>query len=165
MKQVGRWAALLLLGLWSAVAQGEDSGTLLERSRAVETGSAALLLEHYRFEESLLSPDNDRLTVFVTMPHGARVLLADATLTLNGKQVLRHYYSVDELQLLRDRNAQLLFVTRLPPGEHSIKFDVRAMQGRIVPMKPYTFVKGKNAKFVEFQIAGYEVREVFAVDW
>lgn len=158
-------AAVLLLGLWGAVARADDAATLLERSQVVETESTALLLEHYRFEESLMTPDNDRLTVFVTMPHGARVLLNDATLYLDGKQVLKHFYSVNELQLLRDRNAQLLFVTRIPPGEHSIKFDVRAMQGRVLPMKPYAFVKGKNAKFIEIQIAGYEVREVFAVDW
>lgn len=155
----------LLLALPAGAVQAEDTAALLERSQVVEAESATVLLEHYRFEESLLMPDNDRLTVFLSMPHGARVILNEATLLLDGKPVLRHPFSVDELQSLRDRNALLFYVSRIPPGEHTIRLDVRVMQGRVVPMKTHGFVKGDPPKFVEIQIAGYDERQPFAVDW
>lgn len=148
-----------------AALHADEATALLERVQVLEAESAGLLLDHYRFEESLLTPDNDRLTVFLSMPHGARVILNDATLLVDDKPVLKHMFSVNELQALRDRNALLFYVSRIPPGEHSIRLDVRAMQGRVVPMKTHAFVKGETPKFVEIQIAGYDERQPFAMDW
>jgi hypothetical protein len=154
-----------LLALPGAAARADDATALLERLQVLEAESASLLLDHYRFEESLMTPDNDRLTVFLYMPHGARMILNDATLVLDGKPVLKHVFSVNELQTLRDRNALLFYVSRLPAGEHTLRLDVRAMQGRLVPMKTHAFVKGETPKFVEIQIAGYDERQPFAMDW
>lgn len=153
------------LALWSVCALGSDVRGVLEQSRSIETETMTLLTEHYRFEEALLAPDSDRLTVFLTMPHGARVILDSVTVVLDGKPVHTHHYAVNQLLLLRERNSQLLFVTRIPPGQHSLRLDVRAMQGRVLPMKTFDFFKGSNAKFVELNLAGYEVREVFPADW
>jgi hypothetical protein len=165
VKRLACWAAALLLGLSVAVARADEAATLLERSQTVETESTGLLLEHYRFEEALLSPDNDRLTVFLSMPHGARVIMNDVTLYVDEKKVLHHVFGVQELQLLRDRSSHLFYVSRLPPGSHSLRLEVSTMQGRVLPMKAYSFTKGHNAKFVELQIAGYPVREIDVIDW
>lgn len=159
------WTFGCLLFLLTTFAWADDSRALLEQSRAVETETTELLTEHYRFEEALLSPDNDRLMVFLTLQHGARVILDSVTLVLDGKSVHTHYYAVNQLLLLRERNSQLLFATRIPPGPHNVRLDVKVMQGRVLPMKTFEFFKGNNSKFVELNIAGYEVREIFAVDW
>lgn len=160
-----RWISVCALFLLTATVWADDSRALLEQSRAVEAEAIDALTEHYRFEEALLSPDNDRLTIFLTLQHGARVILDSVTLVLDGKSVYTHYYSVNQLLLLRERNSQLLFATRIPPGRHNMRLDVKVMQGNILPMKTFEFFKGNNSKFVELHIAGYDVREIFAVDW
>lgn len=155
------WLAILAMG-----AQAEDSENLLDRARALETGSAALLLDHHLFEEELVSPESDRLVVFFSMPHGARVILTWLNLYLDGKQVLIHPFGVDELMLLQGRSSQLLFLARIPPGQHTLKAEVHAMQGQVKPMKEaYTFAKGKKAKFLELQFGGYPIREFEVAEW
>ena len=164
-----RAAALrVLLALVLAVSTtgyAQDGGDVLGRVQALEAESLSVLHGHHAFEASLMSPDSDRLTVFLTLPHGARVILNEATLYIDGKKVFNHFFSVGELQALRDRASLIFFATRVPPGEHSIRLDVSAMQGNILPMKAYPFVKSRSAKFIEIQIAGYEVRQPFAADW
>lgn len=157
---------LSLLGLGMAAgAHAQDGSKVLDRARALEAEGLSLLQGQHAFESSLLSPDSDRLTVFLTMPHGARVILNDATLYIDDKRVLQHVFSVGELQALRDRASKILYATRIPPGQHTIRLDVRAMQGNIVPMKTHAFVKGRGAKYIEIQIAGYDYRQPFAIDW
>ena len=157
---------LLAFGLAvSAVGYAQDGGDVLGRVQALEAESMSVLHGHHAFEASLMSPDSDRLTVFLTLPHGARVILNEATLYIDGKKVFNHFFSVAELQALRDRASLIFFATRIPPGEHSVRLDVTAMQGNILPMKAYPFVKSRSAKFIEIQIAGYEVRQPFAADW
>jgi hypothetical protein len=153
--------AILAMGV-----HAEDSGSLLDRTRALETESAALLYDHHLFEEELVSPESDRMVVFFSMPHGARVILTWLNLYLDGKLVLTHPFGVDELMLLQGRSSQLLFLARIPPGPHSLKAEVQAMQGQVKPMKAsYAFVKGKKAKFLELQFGGYPVREFEVVEW
>lgn len=160
-----RLVSACLLFVLATFTWAGDSHALLEQSRTVETETMELLTEHYRFEEALLSPDNDRLTVFLTLPHGARLILDSVTLVLDGKAVHTHYYSVNQLLLLRERNSQLLFATRIPPGLHTMRLDVKVMQGKVLPMKIFEFFKGNNSKFIELHIAGYDVREIFAIEW
>lgn len=158
--------AILAIGFGMAAgAHAQDSNKVLDRARALEAAGLSLLQSQHAFESSLLSPDSDRLTIFLTMPHGARVILNDATLYIDDKRVLQHVFSVGELQALRDRASKILFATRIPPGQHTIRLDVRAMQGNVVPMKTHTFVKGRGAKYIEIQIAGYDFRQPFAIDW
>lgn len=158
--------ALLGLGLGIAAStQAQDGSAMLDRVRALEAEAFSVLHGHHAFESSLLSPDSDRLTVFLTMPHGARVILNDATLYIDDKKVLHHFFSVNELQALRDRASTILFATRIAPGQHSLRLDVKAMQGNVVPMKTHAFVKGRAAKYIEIQIAGYDYRQPFAIDW
>lgn len=155
------WLAILAMG-----AQSEDSGSVLDRARALETESASLLLDHHYFEEELVSPESDRMVVFFSMPHGARVILTWLNLYLDGKLVLAHPYGVDELMLLQGRNSQLLFLARIPPGPHTLLAEVQAMQGQVKPMQQaYKFVKGKKAKFFELQFGGYPIREFEVAEW
>lgn len=157
----------LCLGMvgMAGVAPAQDGSPVLDRARALEAESLSLLHGHHAFEASLLSPDSDRLTVFLTMPHGARVILNEATLYIDGKKVLNHFFSVNELQALRDRASLILFATRLAPGQHNVRLDLKTMQGNVAPMKTHGFAKGRAAKFIEIQIAGYDIRQPFAVDW
>lgn len=157
---------LPLLGLGMAGgAHAQDGNPVLDRARLLEADGLSLLHGHHGFEASLMSPDSDRLTVFLTMPHGARVILNDATLYINEKRVLQHVFSVGELQALRDRASKILYATRIAPGQHTVRLELRAMQGNVVPMKAHAFVKGRAAKFIEIQIAGYDYRQPFAIDW
>lgn len=158
--------ALLVLGFGMAGGVlADDANAVLDRARALEADGLSLLQGQHDFESSLMSPDSDRLTVFLTMPHGARVILNDATLYIDDKRVLQHVFSVGELQALRDRASKILFATRIAPGQHTIRLDLRAMQGNVVPMKTHAFVKGRGAKYIEIQIAGYDYRQPFAIDW
>lgn len=165
MKVFQLLAATLISAVPAADASADDSIALLDRLRGLEAESVSLLAEHLSFEEGLLAPDNDRMTVFLSLPYGARVILRSATLYLDGKAVLRHVFTLDDLELLRDRATKIFYVTRILPGEHSLKLDVQVIQGEVRPMEVYGFTKGNNAKFVHLQIGGAYVRQVVTSDW
>ena len=158
---------VLMLGGVGVVgsAGAQDGNAMLDRVRALEAEGLSLLHGHHAFEASLLSPDSDRLTVFLSLPHGARVILTEATLFLNEKKVLNHVFSLRELEALRDRASLIFYANRIAPGQHTIRLDVKTMQGTVLPMKSHVFVKNPPAKYIEIQIAGYEYRQPFAVDW
>lgn len=160
-----RVAAVLLFVVIGISVSTAESEALLERSRQLESAALSLLAEQYRFEEGLLSPDNDRLAVFLSVPHGARLIINQVYLKIDGQTVLDYRYSATELLNFQRGGAQLLYAGRIAPGRHTIRLDVKTMQGVVQPMRDYVFVKEDNPKFVSIQIAGYQVREVFAVDW
>lgn len=155
---------LLMLGLVGS-AQAAASDLLLQQSGGLEGRVLYVLREHFRFEERLLTPDNDRLLVFFSLPDGAPVILTQITLRINDKVILAHSYSGAELISLQRRSTQLLYIGRLPTGEHTIRLDVRVMQGNVRAMTKYVFVKDDNPKFIEFQLAGYDVREMVTTEW
>ena len=159
-----------LAAAWLAVVamsvQADDVTALLGQARALELESTSVLLDHYRFEDDLVSSPSDRMVVFFSMPHGTPVILLEVTLYLDGEPVAAHPYSVDNLMLLRGRGAQLFFSTRIPPGIHTLKAEARVLQGRVKAMQqPYKFSKGRKAKFIRVQFAGPVVREFDFAEW
>lgn len=160
-----RVAAVLLFVVIGISVSAAEPEALLERSRQLESSALSLLAEQYRFEEGLLSPDNDRLAVFLSVPHGARLIINQVYLKIDGQTVLDYRYSATELLNFQRGAAQLIYAGRIAPGRHTIRLDVKTMQGVVQPMKEYVFTKEDSPKFVSVQIAGYQVREVFAVDW
>jgi hypothetical protein len=158
-------AAVLLCTVIGISVSTAESETLLERSRQLESAALSVLAEQFRFEEGLLSPDNDRLAVFLSVPHGARLIINQVYLKIDGQTVLDYRYSATELLNFQRAGVQLLYAGRIAPGRHTIRLDVKTMQGLVQPMREYAFIKEDNPKFVSIQIAGYQVREVFAVDW
>lgn len=160
-----RVAAVLLFVVIGISVSAAESEALLERSRQLESSALSLLAEQYRFEEGLLSPDNDRLAVFLSVPHGARLIINQVYLKIDGQTVLDYRYSATELLNFQRGGTQLIYAGRITPGRHTIRLDVKTMQGVVQPMKEYAFTKEDSPKFVGIQIAGYQVREVFAVDW
>lgn len=125
----------------------------------------SLLSEYLRFEEELLAEDNDRVLVFLSMPHGARVIVDEIRLSIDGEQVERYVYSAGELVALRQRATQLVYASRIKRGEHTLMVNVRTMQGSVVPMKPYAFIKGRASKFMEIVIAGLPIRQIGIQEW
>lgn len=158
-----RVAAVVLLSLIGLSVSAAES--VLQRSRQLETATMSLLAEQYRFEENLLSPDSDRLSIFLSVPHGARVIINQVELKIDGESVLVYTYSASELLSFQQRSTQLLYAGRIVPGRHTLRLDVKTMQGTVRSMKDYTFVKEDQAKFVDLQLVGYQIREVFASDW
>lgn len=158
--------AAVSLAVVAMSVQADDVAALLGRARALELESAAVLLDHYRFEDDLISSPSDRLVVFLGMPHGTPVILQEVVLYLDGKPVAAHPYSVDDLMVLRGHGAQLFYTTRIPPGIHTIKAGARVLQGRVkVMQQPYKFSKGRKAKFIRVQFAGLLVREFEFAEW
>ena len=163
-----RFGRHVTVGVFLLVAAGAlfgESETLLERTRKLEALALSLLSEHYRFEEGLLSPDNDRIVIFLSMPHGARVIMDQSFLKIDGTTVVNYGYAAGELLSFQQGGIQLIYAGRIKPGRHTLRFEVKTVQGVVRPMKEYVFVKEDNPKFVHVQIAGYPIREVFAVDW
>jgi hypothetical protein len=157
--------ALAIALLAGGVLPASADDALQTRSRALETEAFGLLLDQFNLEESLLAPDNDRLTVFLSVPHGSRMVLNQVVLYLNGKPVVTHRYSVDELQRFLGEATQLLYMTRIPQGRHSLRLEVKVLQGIVQPMQNYTLNKGRSAKFVDLQIAGELAREIVVSEW
>lgn len=154
------------LAVTGAACHAADAIDVLDRARALEAEGMANLTAHYRFEEGLLSEDNDRVLVFLSMPHGARVILDEITVLIDGKPVHRHAYGVNELLQLQGRATQLLYAGRISRGEHTIRFDVKTMQGKVLPMsQAFAFSKGRTAKYFEVQLAGQVARQVEVQEW
>lgn len=82
MYPIRRWWILLLGFFCTVSALAEEPGKLLERTRLAESKALSLLAEHYRFEESLLQPDGDRIVVFLTIPHGKSIIVDQVSLKL-----------------------------------------------------------------------------------
>lgn len=160
------WIVTALL-CWVLIppVQADDADTTLAQVRELESETTSLLLEHYLFEEALLTPDNDRLMVFMSIPHGASIILKSATLYLDGKQVFSHRYSSRQLERFLAASSQPLLITRIGPGPHRIKLEVTVISGTVNPMSEYRFSKGKTGKYVHFILAGERERSITVEDW
>lgn len=159
--------ALLIASLLQipSVAATDDPSDILNKALALEAEGTSLLGEHYRFEEALVSEESDRLMIFLSMPHGARVIIDEVTLSMDGKLLTKHAYSVSELMLFQSRATQLLYTSRISQGQHVLRVDVKVMQGKVLPMQAYTFFKEGTAKYVDVQITGAPVRQIEVTDW
>lgn len=165
-RRLGAGFAVLLLSLVAA-ASASAAGPVdtLNRARVLEAEGLAEMASLYRFEETLMTEDNDRVVVFLSMPHGARLIMDELVLYIDDQPVVRHRFTVTELMQLQGRAVKLLHVTRLPAGGHSIRIDLKVMQGRVNPMPTYLFTKSKASKFIEFLITGAPVRQVDVLEW
>lgn len=149
----------------TASAGEPDSAAVLDRARSLEAEAMAEMSSLYAFEEALMTEENDRVIIFFSMPHGARVILTEVVLTLNDKPVVNRPLSVGELLVLQGRGAQVLHATRLPIGDHRLRVDVKAMQGRVTPMPTFTFTKNKFSKFIQILLSGSPVRQFEVLEW
>lgn len=138
---------------------------LLEKAQKLEVDGMSLLTENYLFEESLFSEGSDRIMVFFSLPHGARVIIDEVNLLIDGKPVAKHAYSVSELLLLQGRAVQLIYAGRIPIGDHTIKFEPTVIQGRVKTMSPYSFTKSRKPKFFEVELSGSPVRQFEVKEW
>lgn len=160
-----RHAVTVLACVVAAPVAALDAIETLDRARTLEAEGMSDLASFFKFEDGLLAEDNDRVVVFLSMPHGARLIMDEVAVTIDGEVVLRHPYSVGELMLLQGRASQLLHVTRLPRGEHTIKVDLKVMQGRVMPMQPFAFTKERTSRYLEILITGSPVRQIEVVEW
>jgi len=158
---------LCLLATFGLIFSGHaaEPDLVLKQSRSLESGALSLLGEHFRFEEGLLTPDNDKMMVFLSLPHGARVIIDQVTLRIDGKVAATYSYSGVEMLNFQRRSVHLLHIGRIATGEHTLRLDVKVIQGNVRAMKDFVFFKSDNPKFIDLQLAGYDVREVFATDW
>lgn len=149
----------------AAYASEPESASVLDRARELEAEALADMASLYAFEETLMTEENDRVVIFFSMPHGARVILSDVVLTINDKPVVSRPLSVGELLVLQGRGVQLLHATRLPVGDHRLRVDVKVAQGRVTPMQTFTFTKNKFSKFIQVMLGGSPVRQFDVIEW
>lgn len=140
-----------------------DDGTkaLLERALAAETESLAILLDHYRLEEDLLSPDLDRLGVFLTLPSGLATEVEQIQLLVDAS---RHNPALPP-EKNRLPMTLPLFVQRVGPGAHVVRLDLRLTGGRGVISEAVTVDKSASARFVEFRLQGGRSPRLVVIQW
>lgn len=155
-------AGTLLLACVSAAAVA-DSGTkdLLERALAAETESLAVLLDHHRLEEDLLSPDVDRLGVFLSIPPGLAAEVEQVQLLVDASS---HTPALG-FQKSRLPLTVPLFVQRVGPGAHSVRIDLRLTAGRGLISQSVSVDKSAGARFVEFRLQGGRNPQLAVVQW
>jgi hypothetical protein len=156
-------AAVLFVG--SASGSEPDSAAVLDQARSLEAEALAEMSSLYAFEEALMTEENDRVIIFFSMPHGARVILNEIVLSINDKPVVSRPLAVSELLVLQGRGAQVLHATRLPIGDYRLRVDVKVMQGRVTPMQTFTFTKNKFSKFIQVMLGGAPARQFEVIEW
>lgn len=163
----GRVAAFrrCLAAIAGAACSVALAGDAADDALRLEARGLALLHEHYRFERELASGDAGRLAVFVSVPPGGGFALDEVALVVDGQVLLRHRYSADELARLAAGAVQPLYAGPLAPGEHSVRLEAKARQGRVAPMSPLNIVKRERPGFVEFRIVGDAQRQIRAQAW
>lgn len=159
-----RLAIAILLASLSSLGVSAERDNVLFSSRTLESATLSLLAEQYGFEERLSSPDSDQVVVFLSVPHGARVIVDQVDFKIDGNSVAIHTYGPSELLNFQQRGIHVIYAGKLSTGKHRLRLDVKTMQGTVKPMKDYSFVKEDSAKFIDIQIAGYQIREVFVAD-
>lgn len=153
-------AALSLAPIAGALA---DSGTkaLLERALAAETESLAVLLDHHRLEQDLLSPDVDRLGVFLSLPPGRVADIEQVQLLLDASR-----YGAELGKLPADRPLTVpLVVQRIGQGTHTLQLDLRLSGGRGIVSHTLRVDKGAHARFVEFRLDDARSPRLTAQQW
>jgi len=153
-------AALMLLPAAPAIAQ-----SAIENSLRFEAQGAALLLEHYQIERTMLAPDPDRLTVFLSTQPGSPLSLDEVTLWLDGRPLVRHRYTAAELSRLADGAVQPLYIGALASGDHQLKLEARTRLGKLAPMNVFSFAKSGQPRYIELRITGDGVRQIKAAAW
>lgn len=154
----------LAIGLAAAPADAQTPGTI-ERSLRLEAAGAALLLDHHATESVLLTPDVRRLAVFLTVEAGGPLLLDEAVLWLDGKVVTRHRYHDEDAARLLAGAAQPLLVGAVGEGEHGLRLEIKARQGKLATMSEFRFLKGPAPRFVELRLTAGATRQVRANAW
>lgn len=158
--------ALLAAGAGLTSGAGaQERPSPMDDALRVEARGNRLLLEHYRIEQALLSPDPDRLTVFLSVPPGPPLVLDEAVVHLDGRVIARHRYTPNDLSRLADGGVQPLYVGSITPGSHQIRLEVKTRQGKVQPLGAHAFAKTQRPGFVEFQIAGEAGRPIRVSAW
>ncbi|HEY5763995.1 MAG TPA: hypothetical protein VIS73_12370 [Rhodocyclaceae bacterium] len=158
-----RSVAGVVLFACAANAAVADNGTkaLLERALAAETESLAILLDHHRLEEDLLSPDVDRLGVFLTLPPGLAAEVEQVQLLVDASS----HNPALALPKSRLPLTVPLFVQRVGPGAHSVRLDLRLAGSRGVISQSVSVDKPAGARFVEFRLQGGRSPQLSVVQW
>ena len=105
------------------------------------------------------------MVVLFSVSEGRPIVLRDAILYLDNVPVLKYPFSVAQMQVLMRRGVHRLFDARIPAGKHSIRLELKAVQGTLPPMATYAFTKGRSAKFIEFQLYGEAPRKIDVIEW
>lgn len=147
--------------VFGAALAGEPADDALR----LEARGLALLHEHYLFERDLASAGSGRLTVFVAAPPGGAFALDEVALLVDGQVVARHRYAAGDLARLAAGAVQPLYAGPLAAGEHSVRLEAKARQGRVAAMVPLTVVKRERPAYVEFRIVGEAQRQIRAQAW
>lgn len=158
-----RFAGVLVLALATAPNVSAESGTkaLLERALAAEADSVSILLDHYRLEEELLSPDVDRLSVLLSIPAGRAARIEQVQLLIDASRK-----SPALGQLPADRPLTVpLFVERVGQGVHTLQLDLRMSGGGGLVSHTLRVEKAGVARFVEFRLEGERNLRLVARQW
>lgn len=158
-----RIAGALLLSLAAGATALAESGTkaLLERALAAEAESVSILLDHYRLEDELLSPDVDRLTVLLSIPAGRAADIEQVQLLVDASRK-----SPVLGKLPDDRPLTVpLYLERVGQGAHTLQLDLRLGGGRGIVSQGLRVDKAGAARFVEFRLEGERNPRLVARQW
>jgi hypothetical protein len=111
--------------------------------------------ELYRFEESLLHPNNTQLVVFLSLAEGTRFQLDSLELQLDGQLISSHLYQDQEITAILGGCIQRLYIVRITTGKHKLsgKFNGKGRANYYKRDKSLFFTKDKGAKYLQIVIS------------
>lgn len=153
---------LLMVGLWGAmpVWAVEQDAPLDERVQALKQDIVALNRDLAVLEEELLFPDSAQVSVFLSLEGAEEFRLDTVQLTLDGKVVSNHVYTMTEMQALRRGGVQRLYLGNLKSGKHELQASL-AGPGQsgdgFQQTLSFAFHKAPQAKYLELRVKASEI--------
>jgi hypothetical protein len=100
-----------------------------EQVQEIKSDVLAIAAELNQLEERLLFPSNTQVTLFVSVPKGAKFRLDAVRIQLDGKPVAHHIYSYKELEALQKGGVQRIYTGNVSSGDHSLQVEVTGKSG------------------------------------
>jgi hypothetical protein len=141
----------------ASVALALDDVSQQQQTQTIKRQALELNRDLFILEEELLFPDDSRLAVYLSLDTAEAFPLNTVTLSIDGKQVMHHQYSEEQLGALQRGGAHLLYMGNLETGTHQL---VASFAGTGAENRDYrgmtelSFEKTPGARTLDLQING-----------
>ncbi|BAU48545.1 AraC family transcriptional regulator [Sulfurifustis variabilis] len=95
-----------------------------EQIQEIKSDVLGIAAELSRLEEKLLYPSNTQVSLFVSLPRGAKWRLDAVEIQIDGKAVAHHLYTYKELEALRQGGVQRIYTGNVLKGDHDLRVSV-----------------------------------------
>lgn len=128
-----------------------------EQVQEIKSDVLGIAAELARLEEKLLYPSDTQVSLFVSLPKGAKFRLDAVEIQMDGKPVAHHLYSYKELEALQQGGVQRIYTGNIKKGDHELRVNALGKSESGAEYRQtgsFTVSKDVGPKLVGITVAG-----------